>query len=114
MSLDVAVPALIGIACLGWASGMLTFRRSSRWCPECGDTLGCLRCARMVRTPPATNRKGHRSTSGELSDRACRKMTVSGAGAGRAPGNGSNAGPAAIEKPARPGVARPERTAHRA
>ena len=45
MPLDVAVPALIGIAILGWAAGMLTFRRSMSWCTECGETLACLRCA---------------------------------------------------------------------
>lgn len=44
MSLYVAVPALIGIAVLGWLAGMLTFKRSQTWCPRCGDSLDCVRC----------------------------------------------------------------------
>lgn len=52
MPLDVAVPHLIGVAILGWAAGMLTFRRSMSWCTECSETLGCLRCARRTVDTP--------------------------------------------------------------
>lgn len=48
MPLDAAVPALIGIAFLGWAAGMLTFKRSRRWCTTCGETLTCPHCARRA------------------------------------------------------------------
>lgn len=28
----------------GWLAGLLTFRRSLRWCPSCGADLKCPRC----------------------------------------------------------------------
>jgi hypothetical protein len=33
-------------ALLGFVAGMLTFKRSQRWCPRCGIALRCLECAR--------------------------------------------------------------------
>jgi hypothetical protein len=35
------VPALM----LGFLAGFLVLKRSSRWCPECGNSLRCVRCA---------------------------------------------------------------------
>lgn len=35
---------VIGFTALGWVAGMVTFRRSRRWCPECGGTLRCINC----------------------------------------------------------------------
>lgn len=46
MSLYVAVPVLVGVALLGWLSGLWTFKRSQRWCPACGRTLKCPDCHR--------------------------------------------------------------------
>ena len=37
---------LVRTLAIGWVAGMLTFRRASSWCTQCGETLGCLRCAR--------------------------------------------------------------------
>jgi hypothetical protein len=37
----VAVPALV----LGFLAGLLAVKRSSQWCPGCGETLRCVRCA---------------------------------------------------------------------
>jgi hypothetical protein len=45
MSLYMAVPALLGVAVLGWVAGMWTFKRSLCWCRSCGLTLRCPQCA---------------------------------------------------------------------
>ena len=43
-------PWLIGLTSLamlvGFAAGFVTFKRSLRWCPDCGATLGCTECGR--------------------------------------------------------------------
>jgi hypothetical protein len=36
---------LAGTAVLGWVTGMVTFRRSLRWCRHCGRVLRCPECA---------------------------------------------------------------------
>ena len=45
MSLSFAVPALIGIALLGFLAGLLSFKIKTRWCPNCGVTLECPECS---------------------------------------------------------------------
>jgi hypothetical protein len=45
MSLSFAVPALIGVAFLGFLAGLFSLRIKSRWCPRCGVTLRCPECA---------------------------------------------------------------------
>ena len=42
-------------ALLGFAAGLLTFKRSSRWCPDCGKSLSCPACGSQegVSRPPA-------------------------------------------------------------
>lgn len=37
----LSVPAVL----LGFLAGLLLLRRSSQWCPACGETLRCTRCA---------------------------------------------------------------------
>lgn len=32
----------------GWLAGLLTFRRSLRWCPTCGADLKCPRCVHYL------------------------------------------------------------------
>lgn len=34
-----------GTALVGWIAGMVTFRRSLRWCGRCGRVLRCPDCA---------------------------------------------------------------------
>jgi hypothetical protein len=36
---------------VGFAAGLLTFKRSSHWCPICGATLRCPECAQQHRSP---------------------------------------------------------------
>ena len=31
-------------AMLGFIAGLVTFKRSNRWCPRCGSTLVCPEC----------------------------------------------------------------------
>ena len=38
---------------LGWLAGLWTFRRTLRWCPRCGKTLSCSRCAHTNTHQPA-------------------------------------------------------------
>lgn len=40
---------------LGFGAGLLTFKRTSRWCPDCGKTLSCGQCGSEegVARPPA-------------------------------------------------------------
>jgi len=50
-----AVTAAAGLIA-GFVGGLVTFKRSLRWCPGCGATLRCLECAgqptpRHVREP---------------------------------------------------------------
>jgi hypothetical protein len=40
---------------LGWLAGMLTFRRSLKWCKECGEVLACLRCTRRTTSSRANS-----------------------------------------------------------
>lgn len=44
-------PVVVAIVVLplGFLAGMLTFRRSQRWCPECGALLTCPDCAAVHR-----------------------------------------------------------------
>ncbi len=37
------VPMLLSGVVVGFVCGLLTFRRSLRWCPTCGETLRCPR-----------------------------------------------------------------------
>lgn len=37
---------LVSMAVLGWLAGMLTFKRSLRWCSACGAGLKCPQCSR--------------------------------------------------------------------
>lgn len=46
MAIYLALPMIIGALALGWAGGMLTFRRSMTWCSACGQTLSCRNCLR--------------------------------------------------------------------
>lgn len=39
-----SVPPLIAGLVLGFLAGLLTFRRTLRWCRACGETLTCARC----------------------------------------------------------------------
>jgi len=48
------VSALAGVALLGWLGGMVTFKRSMRWCKVCGATLMCLTCHRRAARPMGT------------------------------------------------------------
>jgi hypothetical protein len=47
-SVIVFVAAGIAVAGLGWVAGMLTFRRSLRWCAACGRMLRCPDCVGPV------------------------------------------------------------------
>lgn len=47
MPLTEVVPALIGVALLGWLAGMVTLKRSQAWCAACGRRLSCAACARV-------------------------------------------------------------------
>jgi Ser/Thr protein kinase RdoA (MazF antagonist) len=58
------IAVLIGVvmaSLVGWLAGMLTFKRSMAWCTECGETLGCLHCARRS-VSPSRNAGPHRTT----------------------------------------------------
>ena len=39
--LVVVLPALV----LGFVAGLVTLKRSARWCPACGQALRCTHCA---------------------------------------------------------------------
>jgi hypothetical protein len=47
LTIALVTVALIG----GFAAGLLTFKRSSHWCPICGATLRCPECAQQHRSP---------------------------------------------------------------
>jgi hypothetical protein len=38
------IGALVGVAFLGFAAGLFTFKVKSRWCPTCGARLRCPDC----------------------------------------------------------------------
>jgi hypothetical protein len=44
MGAALTVTALAALT-LGFIAGLVALRRSSRWCPGCGDVLRCVRCA---------------------------------------------------------------------
>jgi hypothetical protein len=45
---------------VGFAAGLLTFKRASHWCPVCGATLRCPDCAHAQRsTRSSTPTSGH-------------------------------------------------------
>jgi hypothetical protein len=39
-----AIAAVIIALMLGFGAGLMTFKRSSMWCPGCGKTLRCDAC----------------------------------------------------------------------
>ncbi len=43
--------ALVAGGVLGFLAGLTTFRRSLRWCRECGETLRCPLCTGGARAP---------------------------------------------------------------
>ncbi|MEN3305536.1 MAG: hypothetical protein V7603_1738 [Micromonosporaceae bacterium] len=47
------IAAIAGL--LGFGAGLLTFKRSSRWCTQCGKSLSCSQCGSHagVARPPA-------------------------------------------------------------
>ncbi|GAA5181550.1 hypothetical protein GCM10023322_16480 [Rugosimonospora acidiphila] len=45
MPLSLALPALVGVGLLGFLAGLFVLRVKSRWCPRCGVTLRCPKCA---------------------------------------------------------------------
>jgi NADH pyrophosphatase NudC (nudix superfamily) len=46
----LTVMGIVAALIVGFAAGLLTFKRSSRWCPVCGATLRCLDCAQARRS----------------------------------------------------------------
>jgi len=52
MPLYLYVLILVGVALLGVLAGLLTFKRSLRWCPNCGATLACLHCQQRPTAAP--------------------------------------------------------------
>jgi hypothetical protein len=40
----ILLPALLVGVTLGFLCGLLTFKRTLRWCRRCGETLTCPRC----------------------------------------------------------------------
>jgi hypothetical protein len=53
MPLYEAVPGLVAVALLGWLAGMMTFKRSLRWCAVCGRRLSCAACTRVSDYQPS-------------------------------------------------------------
>jgi NADH pyrophosphatase NudC (nudix superfamily) len=58
MSFLWAVPALLGVALLGFGAGLLSFKIKNRWCPSCGTTLRCPACAGTKSVPNALQVRG--------------------------------------------------------
>lgn len=54
--LAVTLPALA----LGFGGGMVSLKRSSRWCPGCGEPLRCIRCVGQPTPREALSRLGRR------------------------------------------------------
>jgi len=48
MTTYLVLPMVMGTMALGWVGGMLTFRRTLRWCSACGQTLACINCLRAA------------------------------------------------------------------
>ena len=46
----VLAPAVVAALVVGFLAGLLTFKRSLRWCPQCGETLRCPYCPRQPPT----------------------------------------------------------------
>lgn len=44
------IASTVAALVLGFLTGLLTFKRSLRWCPVCGATLLCPDCARQRKT----------------------------------------------------------------
>ena len=38
--------AMIGCVALGFLAGLFSFKIKTRWCQQCGATLGCIECAK--------------------------------------------------------------------
>ncbi len=56
-----ALAVIVGASVLvGFLAGLLTFKRSSRWCPLCGTTLSCASCP--GRPTPSEARRSCTST----------------------------------------------------
>jgi hypothetical protein len=36
--------AVVAALLVGFLAGLMTFKRSARWCPVCGSTLRCTQC----------------------------------------------------------------------
>jgi hypothetical protein len=49
--------AVTASSIIGFLAGLLTFKRSERWCPQHGTTKVCLLCERSM--PPAVSRERH-------------------------------------------------------
>jgi len=47
--------ATLAALAVGFIAGLLTLKRSNRWCPSCGHTLACTQCAHQPAGPPRTN-----------------------------------------------------------
>jgi hypothetical protein len=43
------IGALVGVALLGFAAGLFSFKVKTRWCTRCGDVLQCVACWRGSR-----------------------------------------------------------------
>ena len=67
MSVYAALPALVGVALLGWLGGMLTFKRSLLWCKRCGDVLRCPSCTRAESHRVAASGRAQPRNSGPWS-----------------------------------------------
>lgn len=39
--------AVVGAVLLGFVAGLVTYRKSRRWCTVCGSGLRCLTCLRL-------------------------------------------------------------------
>lgn len=53
MTFIVTVVGLASLLC-GFLAGFTTFRRSWRWCGDCGRALRCLNCSRIAQHEPRT------------------------------------------------------------
>ena len=50
--------ALVAVAVLGFAAGLLMFKVKSRWCRWCGARLSCPDCRNRVPRPYLRNDRG--------------------------------------------------------
>jgi hypothetical protein len=44
----MVIGAVVVSLVTGWVVGMVTFKRSARWCPTCGAILGCNNCGDRI------------------------------------------------------------------